>query len=503
MSFLFNTIPKLPKIRSGRSTNMVNDTPPQLPRLTLVPSNEDLTKPIPPHTAAPSITDFRTHQDPNSVRHHEDAGPSGTQRSEGHTDRNAAEVQDQRTPYEPYATVTTLPTTSTTPLSARRKESFYSCRDTASPVPPNGMDDASVYTMDANDVKACTPPPLNVREKRRSLQPGEVLPPWESHGDRGDRSIFGHGEDPVTSADMLHLKHPADPSAHLAHRGVAPRNVPDRSISIARSYANLISEETTGRREAPDRGGALADAAEAALEESRKRNEEEMEKQMRDQQQKKILDATTSTAVSSSSRAPKRVDGEKVAPESPLEPSVTVLEGSSDGKSMRSEAEIKYKTFRTLFMGVIVSMGGLIFGYGGIGQVGGFLNMPDYTKRFGNVVSIDGSHQLGAVRKGTIVGLLMIGALIGALVAAPITDRFGRKWCIALWAGVFIIGQVIEIATQKAWYQLVIGRTIEGLGIGGLSILTPLYLGEIAPKQIRGIMIRYVECGLQSATPES
>lgn len=97
----------------------------------------------------------------------------------------------------------------------------------------------------------------------------------------------------------------------------------------------------------------------------------------------------------------------------------------------------------------------------------------------------------------------MIGALIGALVAAPITDRFGRKWCIALWAGVFIIGQVIEIATQKAWYQLVIGRTIEGLGIGGLSILTPLYLGEIAPKQIRGIMIRYVECGLQSARPES
>lgn len=481
---------------------MVYDIPEKPRRLALVPSDEDLTKRVPPHTAAPSITDFRTHQDPNSVRHNEIAGPSGTNRDESSVDRIVAEGYKQEEHNEPYSTVTTLPTSSTvesmmrqptasgTPLSTRRQESFYSCRDTASPVPPYGGDDESVYSLNAEERRAFAPFPLNVQEKRRSLSPGEVLTTLESSRNGGERSIFGHGhEDPV------------DPSVHPAHRGLASDNVPGRQNSTARSYANIISDGTTERRESPDRGGALANAAEAALEESRKRNEEEMERQMREQQQKKTSNATTATAVSSSSHAPDRVDGEKKVESTPsTKPGLKVLEEKTDRTSAPSEEEIKYKTFRTFFMGVIVSMGGLIFGYGGIGQIGGFLNMPDYIARFGNETRIDGARELGAVRTGTIVGLLMIGALIGALIAAPITDRFGRKWCIALWAGVFIIGQVIEIATQRAWYQLVIGRTIEGLGIGGLSILTPLYMGEIAPKQIRGVMIRYVEAGCRRST---
>lgn len=497
---------------------MASDIPPKPRRLTLVPSDEDMTKSEPPRTAKSSITDFRTHDDPNNARRNENAAPSGTKKDEGHADPNVSEGHKQETSYPPYATVTTLPTTSTepvttrpttstTPLSTRRKESFYSCRDTSTPAPPHGADDEerdeSVYTQDAEERKAMTPPPLNVREKRRSLLPGEVLAPSESSRERGDKSIFGHPDGhPVTPADIL--GHPVDSSVHPAYREGTSNNVPGRTNSIARGYQNLISDETMEQREAPNTGEALADAAAAALEDSRRRNEEEIERQMREKRQEKISDNSTATALSSSSRAPGGIDSEKkVESESHLQTTVTVLEEKSDGTSAPPEAEIKYKTFRTFFMGVIVSMGGLIFGYGGIGQVGGFLKMPDYIQRFGNEIELDGEQKLGGIRTGTIVGLLMIGALIGALTAAPITDRFGRKWCIALWAGVFIIGQVIEIATQKAWYQLVIGRIIEGLGIGGLSILTPLYMGETAPKQIRGVMIRYVERGLQSANRQA
>lgn len=158
------------------------------------------------------------------------------------------------------------------------------------------------------------------------------------------------------------------------------------------------------------------------------------------------------------------------------------------------EPPIRIYTVRTLLMSILVSIGGLIFGYGGIGQIGGFLAMRDYNNRFGDQLLFDEAARaehlhLSDVRAGTIVGLLMIGALVGALVAAPITDRFGRKKSISLWASIYVVGQIVEIATVSKWHQLVAGRLIEGIGVGGLSVLTPMYQSETAPRQIRGALI--------------
>ena len=68
----------------------------------------------------------------------------------------------------------------------------------------------------------------------------------------------------------------------------------------------------------------------------------------------------------------------------------------------------------------------------------------------------------------------MIGALIGSLIAGPLADRIGRKKSITLWSAFYLLGAVVEISAMKQYYQIVIGRTIEGLGIGGLSILVPV-----------------------------
>jgi SP family sugar:H+ symporter-like MFS transporter len=85
--------------------------------------------------------------------------------------------------------------------------------------------------------------------------------------------------------------------------------------------------------------------------------------------------------------------------------------------------------------------------------------------------------------------LLSIGTLLGALLSAPVADTFGRKVCIVFWNIVFIIGVIIQIATETAWYQIAIGRLIAGFGVGGLSVLTPMYMSETAPRQIRGTMV--------------
>jgi len=139
-------------------------------------------------------------------------------------------------------------------------------------------------------------------------------------------------------------------------------------------------------------------------------------------------------------------------------------------------------------MGVFVSMGGFIFGYD-TGQISGFLNMPNFLYRFGQMNS-DGTFYFSNVRSGLIVSLLSIGTLMGALIAGPVADLIGRKWSISAWCLMLHLGLIVQISSaQGKWYQIVIGRWIAGLGVGALSLLVPMYQSESAPKQIRGALI--------------
>ncbi|TGJ88232.1 hypothetical protein E0Z10_g564 [Xylaria hypoxylon] len=143
---------------------------------------------------------------------------------------------------------------------------------------------------------------------------------------------------------------------------------------------------------------------------------------------------------------------------------------------------------RSFAMGLIVSMGGLIFGYD-TGQISGFLEMPDFQRRFGEASDDGNTYSFGSVRSGLIVGLLSIGTLIGALVAAPIADKIGRRLSVSLWCGVTSVGFVIQIASNNAYEQIVVGRLIAGFGVGALSLLVPMYQAETAPPWIRGALV--------------
>ena len=73
------------------------------------------------------------------------------------------------------------------------------------------------------------------------------------------------------------------------------------------------------------------------------------------------------------------------------------------------------------------------------------------------------------------MGLLSIGTLFGALIAAPIADRIGRKMSIIWWCGIFSVGIIVQIAATDEWYQVMMGRFVAGLGVGALSLLVPMY----------------------------
>ncbi|KAF7163919.1 hypothetical protein CNMCM6106_000691 [Aspergillus hiratsukae] len=145
-------------------------------------------------------------------------------------------------------------------------------------------------------------------------------------------------------------------------------------------------------------------------------------------------------------------------------------------------------TWRSFIMGLFVSMGGFLFGYD-TGQISGFLEMQNFLQRYGQTKA-DGTLYFSNVRSGLIVALLSIGTLMGALVAAPIADRIGRKWSISAWAMMICVGITVQISSPTGkWYQVALGRWVAGLGVGALSLLVPMYMAESGPRHIRGSLV--------------
>lgn len=94
---------------------------------------------------------------------------------------------------------------------------------------------------------------------------------------------------------------------------------------------------------------------------------------------------------------------------------------------------------------------------------------------------------------------LSIGTLIGALIAGPLANNktLGRKYSICLWCVVFCLGVAVQMGARgPKWYEVMVGRIIAGLAIGGLSVLVPAYQGESSPRHVRGAIVCCYQVGL-------
>ena len=87
--------------------------------------------------------------------------------------------------------------------------------------------------------------------------------------------------------------------------------------------------------------------------------------------------------------------------------------------------------------------------------------------------------------KEIITSATSLGALITATMAGTFADLVGRKTCIMFSNLMFLIGAILQITAHKFW-QMAAGRLIMGFGVGIGSLISPLFISEIAPKMIRG-----------------
>ena len=121
------------------------------------------------------------------------------------------------------------------------------------------------------------------------------------------------------------------------------------------------------------------------------------------------------------------------------------------------------------------SLGGLLFGYD-TGVISGALPF------------IADQYQLSAGDQGLIVSIALAGAALGAGLGGTLSDSLGRRRVIITAAALFVAGALL-CALTPGYAVLLAGRVVLGLAIGVASMLTPLYLSEIAPADKRGAVV--------------
>lgn len=140
-----------------------------------------------------------------------------------------------------------------------------------------------------------------------------------------------------------------------------------------------------------------------------------------------------------------------------------------------------------ILLGVITSIGGFLFGYD-TGQISGMLLFKDFINRFAQT-NADGEKEWVPIIQSTLVSLISIGCLIGALSGAYTADWWGRRKSLTFGVFMFIIGNIIQITAMYSWVHMMMGRFIAGLGIGNLSVGVPMFQSECSPREIRGAVV--------------
>jgi MFS family permease len=128
---------------------------------------------------------------------------------------------------------------------------------------------------------------------------------------------------------------------------------------------------------------------------------------------------------------------------------------------------------------IVAALGGLLFGF-------------DTAVIAGTTHDLTVAYGLTPGLLGFTVASALYGTIIGAMLAGWPGDRYGRRNSLRLMAVLYLVS-ALGCAFAWNWDALVAFRFIGGLGIGGSSVLGPMYIAEIAPAKWRGRLVGFFQ----------
>lgn len=135
----------------------------------------------------------------------------------------------------------------------------------------------------------------------------------------------------------------------------------------------------------------------------------------------------------------------------------------------------KFNYAYIIYLAIVAAIGGILFGY-------------DTAVISGTTEIVKHQFQLTDMTEGWYVGCAILGSIAGVLAAGAMSDYLGRKLTMLI-SAIFFTVSAIGCTLCASFEGLVAYRIIGGVGIGIVSIVSPIYISEISPAKIRGTLV--------------
>lgn len=127
------------------------------------------------------------------------------------------------------------------------------------------------------------------------------------------------------------------------------------------------------------------------------------------------------------------------------------------------------------FVTFVAALGGLMFGF-------------ETAVINGAIHYVAEAFQLDAFMKGFVVSTALAGCVIGALFIGNPGDKYGRRFMMKIMAFLFLFSMIGTGLAPNIWI-FIVARFMGGIAVGGASVLTPMYISEVAPPNVRGRLV--------------
>jgi len=121
----------------------------------------------------------------------------------------------------------------------------------------------------------------------------------------------------------------------------------------------------------------------------------------------------------------------------------------------------------------------------GVATIGGFMFGYDSGVINGTQDGLRSTFQLSEAWLGITVSALLPGCAVGAYAAGRLADIWGRRRVLLIAAAIFILSAIAAGAAGSA-LMMILARFVAGAGVGAASVLSPAYISEVTPANLRG-----------------